>query len=155
MPCLLWKDGVRSLTDPFQKLKVGIMFTIVFVSLQEVGVRFFTLVLGSPQQLNDMRQVFQMLLSYWVWIKRNTYWKRGNKNAKESAGEAISVMLCELMRLWPRVRGQGWKKAKIHQQLHVPDDIERNGALQGSHTGPTEHNHIQLVEGPAKDLVQS
>ncbi len=154
MPRLLWKDGVTSLTDLSAKLKVGIMFTIVVVSLREEGVRFFTLVLGSPQRLNEMRQVFQMLLSYWVWLKRDTYWKRGDKNAKESARKAISVMLRELMRLWPRVRGQGWEKAKIHEQLHVPDDIERNGAPQGSHTGPTEHNHIRLVKRPAKGTQQ-
>ena len=43
-------------------------------------------------------------------------------------------MLRELMCLWPRVRGQGWEKAKIHEQLHVPDDIKQNGAPQGSHT---------------------
>jgi hypothetical protein len=53
-------------------------------------------------------------------------------------------MLRELVRLWPCVWGQGWEKAKIHEQLHVPDDIEQNGAPQGSHTGPTEHNHIRL-----------
>ena len=101
-----------------------------------------------------MRQVFQMLLSYWVWLKRDFYWKRGDKHAKEEARKAIRVMLRELMRLWPRVRGQGWEKAKIHEQLHVPDDIERNGAPQGSHTGPTEHNHIRLVKRPAKGTQQ-
>ena len=154
MPRLLWKDGVTSLTDLPAKLKVGIMFTIVVVSLQEEGSNFFSLVLGSPQRLNDMRQVFQMLLSYWVWLKRDTYWTRGDKDAKESARNSISVMLRELIRLWPRVRGQGWEKAKIHEQLHVPDDIERNGAPQGSHTGPTEHNHIRLVKRPAKGTQQ-
>jgi hypothetical protein len=45
-------------------------------------------------------------------------------------------------------------KAKIHEQLHVPDDIERNGAPQGSHTGPTEHNRIRLVKRPAKKGTQ-
>jgi hypothetical protein len=35
------------------------MFTIIVVSLQEEGTNFFTLVLGSPQQLNERRQVFQ------------------------------------------------------------------------------------------------
>ena len=154
MPRLLWKDGVTSLTDLPAKLKVGIMFTIFVVSLQEEGIKFFTLVLGSPQKLNEMRQVFQMLLSYWVWLKRDTYWKRGDNDAKESARNSISVMLRELIRLWPRVRGQGWEKAKIHEQLHVPDDIERNGAPQGSHTGPTEHNHIRLVKRPAKGTQQ-
>ncbi len=154
MPRLLWKDGVTSLTDLSAKLKVGIMFTLVVVSLQEEGSKFFTLVLGSSQRVNEMRQVFQMLLSYWVWLKRDSYWKRGNKDAKESARTAIRVMLRELIRLWPRVRGQGWEKAKIHEQLHVPDDIERNGAPQGSHTGPTEHNHIRLVKRPAKGTQQ-
>ena len=113
------------------------MFTLVVVSLQEEGFKFFNLVLGSSQRVNEMRQVFQMLLSYWVWLKRDSYWKRGNKDAKESARTAIRVMLRELIRLWSRVRGQGLKEAKIHKQLHVPDDIERYGAPQGSHTGPT------------------
>jgi hypothetical protein len=36
----------------------------------------------------------------------------------------------------------------------VPDDIERNGALQGSHTGPTEHDHIRLVKRLAKGTKQ-
>jgi hypothetical protein len=154
MPRLLWKDGVTSLTNLSAKLKVGIMFTLVVLSLQEEGSKFFTLVLGSSQRVNEMRQVFQMLLSYWVWLKRDSYWKRGNNDAKESARTAICVMLRELIRLWPRVRGQGWEKAKIHEQLHVPDDIERNGAPHGSHRGPTEHNHIRLVKRPAKGTQQ-
>jgi hypothetical protein len=86
--------------------------------------------------------------------KRDSYWKRGDKDAKESARKAIHVMLRELIRLWPCVRGNGWEKAKIQEQLHVPDDIERNGAPQGSHTGPTEHNHIRLVKRPAKGTQQ-
>jgi hypothetical protein len=95
-----------------------------------------------------------MLLSSWVWLKRDSYWKRGDKDAKESARKAIRIMLRELIRLWPCVHGNGWEKAKIHKQLHVPDDIERNGAPQGSHTGPTEHNPIQLVKRPAKGMQQ-
>jgi hypothetical protein len=64
-------------------------------------------------------------------------------------------MLHELIHLWPRTCGQGWEKAKIHEDLHVPDDIEQNGALyQGSHMGPTEHNHIRLVKRLAKGTKQ-
>ena len=114
----------------------------------------FTRVLGSAQKLNDMRQVFQMLLSYWVWLKRDTYWKRGDKTAKEAARKAIRVMLGQLIKLWPREEGNGWEIPKLHEQLHVPDDIERNGAPQGSHSGPTEHNHIRLVKRPAKCTQQ-
>jgi hypothetical protein len=123
-------------------------------TIQEEGIKYFTQVLGSPQRANEMRQVFQMLLSYWVWLKRDSYWKRGDKDAKESARKAVRVMLRELIRLWPRVRGNGWEKAKKHEQLHVPDDIERNREPQGSHMGPTEHNHIRLVKRPAKGTQQ-
>ena len=40
--------------------------------------------------------------------------------------------------------------AKFHEQLHVPDDIERNGAPINTHTGPTEHNHIIFIKNPAR-----
>jgi hypothetical protein len=59
-------------------------------------------------------------------------------------------MLRDLQKLWPRQSGQGWEKPKNHEQLHVPDDIERNGAVQNYHTGPTEHNHIFHVKRLAR-----
>ena len=55
-------------------------------------------------------------------------------------------MLRDLQQLWPRKSGQGLVKPKTHQQLHVPDDIERNSIVQNYHTGPTEHNHTFHVK---------
>jgi hypothetical protein len=46
----------------------------------------------------------------------------------EGARAAIRTMLWDLLRLWPHKAGQGWEKAQNHEQLHVPDDIDRNGA---------------------------
>jgi hypothetical protein len=89
-----------------------------------------------------MCQVYQMMLCYWVWLKKDKYWKRGEKKAKHIARSAIQIMLYELMKLWPRNKGQGWERAKIHEELHVPDDIERNGSPHGWHSGPTKNNHI-------------
>jgi hypothetical protein len=62
--------------------------------------------------------------------------------------------LRDLNQRWPRSSGQGWEKAKNHEQLHVPDDIERNGAVQNYHTGPTEHNHIFHVKRLARATQQ-
>jgi hypothetical protein len=58
MPRLLWKDGITSLSELTAKYKVGIMLTIVTVSLQDEGKSLFEDVLGSNARLNDMRQVF-------------------------------------------------------------------------------------------------
>ncbi len=150
MPRLLWKDGITSLSELTAKYKVGIMFTIVIVSLQDEGKSLFEEVLGSNARLNDMRQVFQMMLAYWVWLKKDSYWVRGDVIAREGARTAIRTMLRDLQKLWPRQSGQGWEKPKNHEQLHVPDDIERNGAVQNYHTGPTEHNHIFHVKRLAR-----
>jgi hypothetical protein len=43
------------MTDISAKLKAGIMFMIVVVSLGEEGIKYFTQVLGSPQGANEMR----------------------------------------------------------------------------------------------------
>jgi hypothetical protein len=63
----------------------------------------------------------------------------------------------EMFCLSPHVQlSQGGEKAKIYvqQQLHMPNNIEWNGAPQGSHIGPTEHDHIRLVTHPAKGMHQ-
>ena len=39
---------------------------------------------------------------------------------------------------------------KIHEQLHVAENIELYGAHRNVHTGPQEHNHIQNVKHPAR-----
>jgi hypothetical protein len=150
MPCLLWKDGVTSLSKLTAKYKVGIMFTIVTVSLQDEGKSLFEDVLGSTARLNDMHQVFQMMLAYWVWLKKETYWVHGNVLSREGARTAIRTMLRDLEQFWPHKSRQGWVKPKTHEQLHVPDDSERNGAVQNYHTGPTERNHIFHVKRLAR-----
>src|SRR6056300_790498 len=46
--------------------------------------------------------------------------------------------------MWPRGQGQQWALAKMHEQKHVPDDIERHGPPMSSFSGPTEHQHIAI-----------
>jgi hypothetical protein len=75
MPRLHWSDGITSLTDMPAKYKVGIMMTLVVITLTDDGVKFFTEVLGSKKHVAQMRQVFQMILSYWMWLKKAMYWK--------------------------------------------------------------------------------
>ena len=70
MPRLLWNDGITNLTDLTAFHKVGIMFTIVIISLQEEGNIFLNNVFGDSQETKNMRECFQMLLCYWMWLKK-------------------------------------------------------------------------------------
>jgi hypothetical protein len=92
MPCLLWKDGIASLLELTAKYKVCIMFNILIVSLQDKGKSLFEEVLGSNARLNSMRQVFQMMLAYWVWLKKETYWVRADVLLREGARSAIRTV---------------------------------------------------------------
>ena len=150
MPRMLWKDGITTLTDLTASCKVGIMFTVVIISLREDGQLFFERVFGHANIVRDMRECFQMLLCYWMWLKKREYWRRHDRATMIAATIAIRQMLSKIITLWPRSTGQGWNLAKFHEQLHVPDDIMQNGAPKGSHSGPVEHNHIEMVKRPSK-----
>jgi hypothetical protein len=94
MPHLLWKNSITSLSELTAKYKVGTMSTIVTVPLQDGGKSLFEDVLGSNARLNDMRQVFQRMLAYWVWLKKETYWVRGDVLSREGARTAIRTTVC-------------------------------------------------------------
>ena len=50
MPRLLWNDGIINLTDLTAFHKVGIMFTMVIISLQEEGNIFLNNMFGDSQE---------------------------------------------------------------------------------------------------------
>jgi len=149
MPRLLWNQGVTTLTDLTAAQKVGILTTITVVALTEEGSQFFTRVLGE-EKMKAMVVVFQMMLAYWMWLKKTEYWQRGDTVEHHRAKSAIRTMLQNLTSLWERENGNGWEKPKVHEQLHVPDDIERNGCPRNYHTGPTENHHIHNMKNHAK-----
>ena len=152
MPRSLFKDGISGLADVTAATQVGKMFAVVIISLTEEGKEFFHGALeGGSKRTNDMREAFQMLLCYWVWLKKDFYWPRGDVKALEAATNAIRTLLAQLHKLLPREAGQGWVKPKYHEQIHVPGDIERNGPPKGSHSGTLECGHKTHVKNPAKN----
>ena len=142
-----WPAGCCSIKSLEAKYHVGLIFTIVLVYLTDSGKEFFDLKFkNSPELSSGMMETFQMVLCYWRWLKKVSYWKRGDKEKKNEAKTAIQAMLNRIKIVWPRETGQGWSLAKFHEQLHVPDDIERNGPPRGYHSGPIENNHIHLLK---------
>ena len=85
MPRLLWKDGITKLTKISASDKVGMMFTIVVISLQKEGSEYFEHMLGSEEIVTNMRECFQMILCYWMWLKKTKYWSINNRNASIEA----------------------------------------------------------------------
>jgi hypothetical protein len=151
MPRLLFKDGVTSLTKLSSAHVISILLAVVVVSLTDDAKALLQKAFthgnegrAGTKRLNDMRYVFSILLAYWSWLKKDHYSECGDRKTQEKAEWAIRKMLSELMKLWPREAGHGWFKPKIHEQLHVPGDIARNGSPCNTYTGPVENNHLDV-----------
>ena len=52
--------------------------------------------------------------------------------------------------LFPWSKGCQWKIPKMHEQLHIADNIQLFGAHRNIHTGPQEHNHIENAKRPSQ-----
>jgi hypothetical protein len=121
MPHILFKDGVTSLAKLPSSHVVGILLTIVIVSLTDEEISLLEEVfrpvgskMGGTEHLNNMWYVFSMMLAYWSWLKQDYYWECGDRVEQKRAGTALRTMLEELIKFWPRGESNGWFKPNIH-----------------------------------------
>lgn len=150
-PRSIWQDGVTSLTQLTGDLKVGKMFAICAAASTLEGEQFFTNAFsGGVSTWRKMLYVFQQILCYWSWLKKDTFWMADDIDACETATASIKVMMDQIQALWPRMAGLEWNLTKLHEQFHVPVDIHRNGNHKNVHTGPQEHNHIPVKHAAKK-----
>lgn len=73
----------------------------------------------SDTEFVNMQIIFQKMLCYREWLKRDKYWKRNDENAIINTKIAIEKLLKSIVNLFPRMSGQNWEIAKMHEQLHV------------------------------------
>ena len=140
-PRLLWKNSITGLKEITADYKVGMMLTVTVVYLTKGGKSMFENALGKDKA-KHLHVTFQKLLAYRSWLHKTEYWEVGNNAGKVNAKEAIKSCLRYLKKHLPRTEGQGWNIPKFHEQIHVPDDIERNGPPSVTFTGVVEKQHI-------------
>jgi hypothetical protein len=148
-PRLLFKDGVTTITDISAGTKMGILFTFVVAAQTIDGYKLLIRKNKTFTIYADMIQVFEMLLCYWAWLKKEEFWHSKDIEALQSAKNAIWVLINRLKMLFPRTKGECWKIPKIHEQLHTAIYILLFGAHRNLHTGSAEHNHIENTKRPS------
>ena len=141
-PRLMWKNGISTLTDITADYKVGMLLTFVVLSLTTDGNKLLATAFGTAKKAQQIRTAFQKLLAYRSWLRKKEFWKLDNPTGKSEAKIAIIRCLKYLKTHFPRQEGQGWNIPKFHEQLHVPDDIARNGPPATTYTGVVEHQHV-------------
>ena len=147
-PRLMFKDGISSLKNTPGCDRAGMVFALAIASLTRDGHAALSRL--DEDVRRDISYTLEMLLCYWAWLKQDTYWKKDSTSQLEIVKNAVSTLLDELVSCVPRMKGNGWSIPKVHEQLHVPAYIQMFGAHRNLHTGPTEHNHIELSKKTAR-----
>jgi hypothetical protein len=147
-PRLLFKDGISTLTNCSAATKVGIMFALVVGMVTRDGKLAFKR-LKDPEY-HDILYSLEMLLCYWAWLKNDHHWIKDDVAQFDATKTAIAQMLYTLVTCMPRLKGNGWRIPKMHEQLHVANNILLFGSHKNIHTGPTEKNHIELSKKTSK-----
>ena len=94
------------------------------------------------QPVYKMRKLFQRLLAYRLWLDKKKYWRQGDTEAANRVDAKIRLLFTDLQTHWPRLKGQAWCLAKVHEQTHVWQHIIRHGPPSGTLTITTEHQHV-------------
>lgn len=141
-PRLLWKNGISTLSDITADYKYGMLFTVVIVSLTAQGKKLFEEAFKCVDKAKGMQTAFQRLLAYRSWLRKSEYWEVDDPDGPVKAKQSIKKCLQSLIDDFPRTKGQGWNVPKFHEQLHVPDDITRNGPPSVTYSGVVEHQHV-------------
>jgi hypothetical protein len=147
-PRLLFKDGLTTITDISAGTKIGILFAFVLAAQTNDGRNLLMKHDKTATLYGDMIQVFEMLLCYWAWLKKEEYWHHNDSAAFETAKNAIWVLVNRLKTLFPRKLL--WNIPKLHEQLHIAMYILLFGAHRNMHTGSAEHNHIENTKKPSE-----
>src|SRR5687768_14261965 len=147
-PRLLFKDGVTTITDISAGTKIGILFAFILAAQTNEGRNLLMEHNKTASIYGDMIQVFEMLLCYWAWLKKEEYWHRNDSAGFQTAKTAIWVLVNRLKTLFPCKLF--WNIPKLHEQLHIAMYILLFGAHRNMHTGSAEHNHIKNTKQPSK-----
>ena len=111
-PRMLYKDGLTTISDISAGTKMGILFSFLIAAQTNEGYRLLHKQAQIATKYGDTIEVFEMLLCYWAWLKKDEYWNKLDVVAKETAKQAVWTLINRLKTLFPRTVGSNWKIPK-------------------------------------------
>jgi hypothetical protein len=94
-------------------------------------------------------QLMECLLSFWSWYKskESIAW---NNTSKEKLLFSIRKMIRLVRFVLPREQGNNWKIQKLHELLHIPEDVDNFGSPKNFDCGILENRLIHVGKHNSK-----
>jgi hypothetical protein len=151
--------GMTNLTMITADEEIGMALTLLIVAQTNIGQEIFdkrteTNVHDDADNrqvcsFQDFVEVIEILLSFHSWYK-STVPVPWNDASKSTLKESIVKMLNKVIVTLPRVEGNGWKIQKLHELLHIPEDVQNFGSPKNFDTGIMENRLIHVGKINAK-----
>ena len=79
----------------------------------------------------DILQVFEAMLSFDKWSRKDTYWADHNAEVSKAIVSRLIAKLMHLSKKYiPTSKSTAWNYPKFHDLMHIVDDISQFGAPQ-------------------------
>ena len=172
-PRTSWKNGFSKLTHLTASDRMGKLFTCLLFLVTDKGSRVFdsfkitykrlfkkhkdkdAIRIDREKEDMDMRlnfiEVFEMILCLWSWLKQDEFWHPGDTEYEEYVQDSIKTLINQMNHLLPRGKGRGWEITKVHELLHLVQDIKELGAHCNVNSDKCESSHKNLIKNPARN----
>ena len=117
------------------KEHVGLLFLFVMISHYDEGWRFLNLQLdlksdGEAITLIHIMELFKALLCFEKWLCQPQQWdlEEEARAMADDGQKSIHKLMKMCKERLPRLEGNGWKRPKFHELLHLITDMQRYGS---------------------------
>jgi hypothetical protein len=103
--------------------------------------------------LSDLQILVEALMFFHLNLKEG-FGYDGSENDFLSFEKSVRELVTFITNNLPRLEGNGWKIQKLHEMLHLPDDIHRFGCPRNWDAGPGERSLKYFAKHPATTCQQ-
>ena len=154
LPRVNYVKGVIKTACVTHEERMGILLHIYIAFLIKDNNKALKAHKGKAK-IDGIISVMERLLIFEAYLLRNGagFWAVEDKDVEEpKLKRKIAQLIRDMVRYIPREEGAGWKLQKIHEAMHIPEQITMRGPPRGFDTGANENHHISKAKRPAKQV---
>ena len=155
LPRTDYGSGITNISGLMASEYSGCIFVMALILMTDDGQSLcngvFGITMSRDRQTlsNCYLNLFEMMMCYEQWAKKDDYWELKDEDGIDVAQSAIVKFLESVKKIADRTEGYKWKITKFHEQLHVVWYMKRFGSPQHFDAGMGEKNHKVLAKWPA------
>jgi len=149
-PRCTFPNGLCHLTQATAREYVGMLFTLLCILYQDNGSGPLSQdVWNKEGEFGSLINCMEMMLCGVYCFNQESFWKREDVSRKKDFEKAVKTMIETIINYSVKYLGMqptDWLGQKLHDLLHMADNIEEFGSLKAFHCMFGERSHQYFVK---------